>query len=209
MIFYTRQFAQADSALRQGKHISRNDYTTYEFLTQNYGELERFYASYPARLVQHPDGFFFLLPKGDLIPSKFLPKSVMHLGQFIALKCRDPEITKSDGRISLAALINDLETSVPADTLSKVYAHRQKEVLTGGRIHEEVRRALRTLDELQFIRLDSETLTPLEAIHRFAEVARHGGALDETSALALLLQRGVVTEQDEGDEEEIDDVRQD
>lgn len=202
-IVFTRQFAVVDAAFRQGRHISRHEYKDYEFISHNFDEIERFYLAYQCRIVQHPDGFFYLLPRGDLIPTRTLPAAVMHLGQFIALKCRDPDITRTDGRIDTTALINDLETTIPADTLTKVYSRKQKEVLSGERIHEEVRRALRMLADLRFVRLEGEDIVPTEAIARFMELARHGNEPSEQAAIAMQAMRGVVLEaEDPGAEDD-------
>lgn len=192
MIFYTREFAEIDTALRRGKHLSRSDYATHEYVSQHFEDMERFYASYGCRLIQHPDGFFFLLTRGGLMPVRTLPRSVMHLGMFIALKVRDPELTRSDGRMSVAGLILDLETSISVETITKVYAPKQKEVLSGARVHEEIMRVLRTLDELGFVEMMGDQLIAREAIQRFAEMARHNNAPTETAKLGLEVQRGVV-----------------
>lgn len=192
MIFTTTQFAEVDTALRRGKHISRNDIGTYEFVTQNFDDFESFYAAYGARLIQHPDGFFFLLARGALIPTRLLPQSAMHLGMFIAFKRRDPDLTRSDGRMSIAGLLQDLETSVPADTLTQVYAPKQKASLEGERIHAEVMKALKLLAELDFVEIDGDQLIAHESINRFAELAKHSNAPGETAKLALEVQRGVV-----------------
>lgn len=192
MIFTTPQFAEIDTALRRGRHISRNDIGTYEFITQNFDDFESFYSAYGVRLIQHPDGFFFLLAKGSLMPTRILPRSAMHLGMFIAFKRRDPDLTRSDGRMSIAGLIQDLETSVPADTLAQVYAPKQKASLEGERIHTEVMRALKVLAELDFIETNGDQLIAHEAINRFAELAKHSNAPTETAKLGLEVQRGVV-----------------
>lgn len=206
-MFNTPHFAQIDVALRQGKHLSRHDYVKYDFIAQHFEDLERFYVNYGCRLIQHPDGFFFLLSRGGLIPSRKLTRAVMHLGQFIALKTRDPELTRTNGRLSVEMLVRDLETSIPAETLSKVYAPKQKEVLVGARVHEEVMRSLRVLEDLGFVERIGENLVPLEAIQRFVEVARHGDAISDTARLSLELQRGVVFDDEETGEEELDDDR--
>lgn len=192
MIFTTPQFAEIDTALRRGRHISRDTIGTYEFITQNYDDFESFYSAYGVRLIQHPDGFFFLLAKGGLMPTRLLPRSAMHLGMFIAFKRRDPDLTRSDGRMSIAGLIQDLETSVPAETLVQVYAPKQKASLEGERIHTEVMRALRVLAELDFIEISGDQLIAHEAINRFAELAKHSNAPTETAKLGLEVQRGVV-----------------
>lgn len=192
MIFTTQQFAEIDMALRRGRHISRSEIGTYEFITQNFDEFESFYAAYGTRLIQHPDGFFFLLAKGSLMPTRILSRGVMHLGMFIAFKRRDPDLTRSDGRMSISGLIQDLETSVPAETLAQVYAPKQRVSLEGERIHSEVMRVLKVLAELDFIETNGDQLTANEAINRFAELAKHSNAPTETAKIGLEIQRGVV-----------------
>lgn len=192
MIFTTPQFAEIDTALRRGRHISRSEIGRYEFITQNFDDFESFYAAYGTRLIQHPDGFFFLLAKGGLMPTRILNRSAMHLGMFIAFKRRDPDLTRSDGRMSIVGLIQDLETSVPAETLTQVYAPKQKASLEGERIHAEVMRALKVLAELDFIETNGDQLISHEAINRFAELAKHSNAPTETAKLGLEVQRGVV-----------------
>ena len=191
MILYSHQFAEVDVALRRGRHLSRHDYLIYEFVSQNFDDLERFYAGYGSRLVQHPDGFFFLLGQG-LLPSRKLSRGVMHLGKFIALKARDPELTKSNGRIPVQELLHDVETSTPPETLTKVYAPKRKEVLTGAAVYDEVLKCLQTLDDLGFVSRVGEHLVPREAIHRFAELARHDNSPSDLSKMALEAKRGVV-----------------
>lgn len=192
MIFTTSQFAEIDTALRRGRHISRGDIGAYEFITQNFDDFESFYAAYGARLIQHPDGFFFLLAKGGLMPTRVLHRSAMHLGMFIAFKRRDPDLTRSDGLMSIAGLIQDLETSVPAETLTQVYAPKQKASLEGERIHAEVMRALKVLSDLDFIEINGDHLFAHDAINRFTEMAKHSNAPNDTAKIGLEIQRGVV-----------------
>lgn len=191
MIFHSRQYAEIDTALRAGKHLSRHDYLSYEFVAQNFDELERHYGSYGNRLIQHPDGFFFLAGKG-LIPTRLLERSVMHLGKFIALKTRDPELTRSNGRIGMQELLHDVEASTPPQILTKVYSRNRKEVLTGAAAYEEIARALRVLNELGFVEIIAGDVVPREAIHRFAEVARHDNTPSDLARIALEVQRGVL-----------------
>lgn len=192
MIFTTEQFAQIDTALRRGRHISSSEIGHYSFITQNFDDFDSFYAAYGARLVKHPDGFFFLLAKGSMMPTRILSPSAMHLGMFIAFKRRDPEITLTDGRMSIVGLIQDLETSVPAETLTKVYAPKQKASLEGERIHTEVMRALKLLAELDFIEISGDQLTANDAINRFAELAKHSNAPSEVAKIGLGSKLGVV-----------------
>jgi chromosome partition protein MukE len=192
MIYTTAKFAEIDIDLRRGRHISRNEISRFEFITQNFEAYESFYAAYGARLIQHPDGFFFLVAKGSLMPTRVLPRSVMHLGIFIAFKRRDPDLTRTNGTMSIAGLIQDLETSVPPETLVKVFAPKQKASLEGERVHTEIMRALKMLADLDFIEISGDRVVANEAINRFAELAKHANSLSNTTKLGLEVQRGVV-----------------
>lgn len=205
MIYLDPRFAQTDIVLRRGGHITRVDYADYQFIAENFDAFELFYQNYGCRLVQHPDGFFFLLAKGGKVPVRLLPKSAMHLGMFIALKTRDPEITRSNNRIAVDALVRELETSVPADTLQATYAPKQREASSGAKVLEEVGRCLRLLNQLGFIDLNGDTLVAREAIRRFEDLARHGNEPDEINRLALEVQRGVVFDPAEASDDEVND----
>ncbi|MBC2731172.1 chromosome partition protein MukE [Thiobacillus sp.] len=208
MNYLDRHFVDADLILRRGGHINRSNLSLYQFLIDNFDDFKTFYQGYQCELVQHSDGFFFLLSKGGLIPCRILPKTCVHLGMFIALKTRDPEITRSSGRISLFNLMQSIETSVPRETLQLVYAPKQRESTSDNRIAEEIRKALKTLADLRFIELQGDTIKPLEAINRFAELARHDNNPDEMSRLVLTEHKGVVFQAyEEESEEEVDEDR--
>ena len=206
MIYLDKHFVGADLILRRGGHINRSNLSFYQFLIDNFDELRRFYQGYQCELVQHPDGFFYLLSKGGLIPTRLLPMPCVHLGMFIAMKSRDPEITRSSGRISLENLLQSIETSVPRESLQKVYAPKQRESSADTRIAEEIQKALKMLAEMRFLEIQGDTIRPLEAIQRFAEMARHDNNPDELSRLVLSEQRGVVFQTpDESTEEELEE----
>lgn len=185
------QFPHIDLLLRRGGHINRSQLTAYDYVTHHFDQLQEYYRHYQCALTQHPDGFFYLLVKGSLLSSRLLPKSCVHLGMFIALKARDPEITQSGGRLSISQLFQDIETSVPRETLQRTYAPQRRH-MTDPSITEELHRALDLLAELRFIEATATTVRPLEAIHRFADLARHNNAPDPDAKLHLLIQRGIV-----------------
>jgi chromosome partition protein MukE len=192
MNFHDPNFARTDVLLRRGGHIGRGELVLYEFCTQHYDELKDFYTRFECQMVQHPDGFFYLLPRGNLIATRRLSKPCVHLGLFIALKARDPEITRSSGRIPVTQLLQSIETTIPREVLQKTYAPKQREAATDARITEEIQRALRVLAELGFIVLEHDTVRPLEAIARFAELARHDNAPDDGARILLETERGIV-----------------
>lgn len=206
MIYLDKHFVGADLILRRGGHINRSNLSFYQFLIDNFDELRSFYQGYQCELVQHPDGFFYLLSRGGLIPTRLLPMPCVHLGMFIAMKSRDPEITRSSGRINLENLLQSIETSVPRETLQKVYAPKQRESSADTRIAEEIQKALKMLAEMRFIEIQGDTIRPFEAIQRFAEMARHDNNPDELSRLVLSEQRGVVFQTpDQSTEEELEE----
>lgn len=206
MIYLDKHFVGADLILRRGGHINRSNLSFYQFLIDNFDELRSFYQGYQCELVQHPDGFFYLLSKSGLIPTRLLPMPCVHLGMFIAMKSRDPEITRSSGRINLENLLQSIETSVPRETLQKVYAPKQRESSADTRIAEEIQKALKMLAEMRFIEIQGDTIRPLEAIQRFAEMARHDNNPDELSRLVLSEQRGVIFQTpDQSTEEELEE----
>ena len=199
MTFFDDRFVDIDLVLRAGGHINRSNLVAFEYACQNFDALEQFYKQFGCNLRQHPDGFFCLKLQNSKIRSRLLPKSCVHLGIFIALKARDPEITRSAGRIGINQLLQDIETSVPRETLQKVYAPKRRDVSVDESISEEIHKALKTLAELRFIDLLETSIRPLEAINRFAEMARHNNVPDDDARLQMTIQRGVVFA-DEGEE---------
>jgi chromosome partition protein MukE len=194
VIFANHNFVEIDVILRRGGHVNRSDIVLYQFLCDHYEDLRSFYEKYQCSLVQHPDGFFFLLSQGDVLRSRLLPKTCMHLGMFIALKMRDPEITRSSGKMTVKQLLQAIETSVPRETLQRIYAPKQREAAQYDRIVVEIMRALRLLEDLRFLTIKDDAIRPTEAIHRFAELARHDNDPDAAAREVLFIQRGVIFE---------------
>lgn len=195
-IFHDDQFVEVDLILRRGAHINRSNLAPYEFLSQNYDELQEFYRRYGCSLLQHPDGFFFMTVRGGLLRTRLLPKSCMHLGQFIGLKARDPEITRSHGRIAISQLLKDIETLVPRETLQAVYAPGRRDVTVDECISDEIMKAIKLLGDLGFIEIADKAIRPLEAIRRFSELARHDNDPNDDGKLHMTIQRGVVFDGD-------------
>lgn len=191
-IFYDDNFIEIDLQLRRGGHINRSNLASHNFMCQNFEVIQRFYGRYGCALHQHPDGFFYMTVKGGKFQTKLLPKSCVHLGIFIVLKARDPEITRSSGRIPLNQLFQDIETSVPREILQQVYAPNRREAIVDERISDEIRKALKILADLGFIEMTETVIRPLEAINRFAELARHNNEPNEEGLLTLALERGIV-----------------
>jgi len=197
------EFVEIDLLLRRGGHINRSNMALYDYMCQHLVELKDFYNRYGCMLYQHPDGYFYMTVKGGKFQTRLLPKSCVHLGMFIALKARDPEITRASGRISVSQLLQDIETSVPRDILQQVYAPNRREAVVDECINDELKKALKTLGDLGFIELTDVSMRPLEAIGRFAELARNNNEPSDESRLNLIVSRGVVF-QEGGDESEGD-----
>ncbi len=201
MNYLDKKFVDVDLVLRRGGHINRSSPDAYEWLCNNHDDLKSFYANYGATLAQHPDGFFFLTVSGAKLRSRLLPKTCIHLGMFIALKARDPEITRSSGWMQTTQLLHDIETTVSKEVLQQVYAPGRKENVVDDRITLAIGSALKLLADLCFIEVKGDRFRPLEAIHRFAELARHDNAPDENARIRMTIERGVVFHDAAPDEE--------
>ncbi len=208
MNYLDREYADVDLILRRGGHINRSELALYDWVCRNHDDLKALYTNYGSTLTQHPDGFFFLTLSGGKLRSRLLPRTCVHLGMFIALKARDPEITRSSGWMGTTQLLHDIETSVPKGTLQEVYAPGAKENVVDDRISLAITNALKVLDELCFIELRGDRFRPLEAIGRFAEFARHDNAPDDDARIQMSIERGVVFH-DATDGEEIEDTNND
>lgn len=198
-IYQDKLFVEVDLILRRGGHINRSALSQYEYICAHFPSIERFYNNYGCSIHQHPDGFFYMVAKGSAFRTRLLPKTCVHLGTFIALKARDPEITRSSGRISTKQLQQDLLTSVPRPVLQKIYAPKRRDISADAYIGEEIAKALEMLAELKFIQFEGDAFKPLEAINRFADVPRQGAPLSEDAYFRLRIQNAVVFDGDDSD----------
>lgn len=201
-IFNNSEFVDIDLELRHGGHINRSNITAYDYMTKNFDDLQAFYSQYGCQLQQHQDGFFYMLVKGGRFKTSLLPKSCVHLGIFIALKARDPEITQSSGRIGITQLLQDIETSVPRETLQRIYAPKRRDSTVYESITDEILKALKIIAELGFVELIETYLRPLEAINRFSEVARLTSENGEENSDRLISRHGVVIDEQGAELEE-------
>jgi chromosome condensin MukBEF MukE localization factor len=205
-IFMDRTFAEIDVVLRRGGNINRLNITYFNFVAQHFEEMQAFYGKYGCTLHQHTDGCFYINGKDSLLRTRVLPQSAVHLGIFLALKCRDSEITRSSGRINIDQLYRDIETSVPRETLRRAYAPRSTDSTIDEAITDEIERALKILARLGYIEITATALRPLEAINRFADVARYENDPADDEKLRLQMQRGIIFESENGySGEEYDD----
>jgi len=205
MIFTTDKFVEVDTILRRGGHVNRSELRGYEFICENYEQLRSFYERYQCSLVQHGDGFFYLLSVGNLLPARQLSKPCMHLGMFIAMKAKDPEITRLSGRIAIKQLFQAIETTVSPEILRRIYAPKQRDASKDAKIADEITKALKTLEALNFITVKDDLIRPTEAIERFASLARHDNNPDPTTREYLIARQGVVFHEAEDESKVIED----
>ena len=193
MIFLEKPFAETDVILRRGGNINMSEIALYEFCCQEFEMLQRFYANLECNFVKHPDGFFFLVPTGDILTTKILSRACINVGQILAMLARDPEITRTSGRIEINQVLKTIDTMVPREIQKAIYSPNTRESNTDRSIGDEVRKALRQLVYLRFIRFvaGSEAIVLAESINRFTEVARYGNEIEETKKIILQSTRGV------------------
>ena len=189
-------FPEVDLALRQGRHIGRDDGTAYEFLVDAADHLEPFYRRFGCELVQRSDGYFYLLPSGDRLGRRHLSAGEMLVGQVLALMYLDPMTLQHGGVVAREALLQRLAGLVGAESLYRTLHPRRRsknfdERVAGESIRAQVNESLRRLCELGFVDLLEDTHLRLRpALLRFAEPVR--GLGDPEAALAMLVARGEV-----------------
>ncbi len=88
-----------------------------------------------------------------------------------------------------------------------MYAPRSSESLVNKRIGEEIRNGIKLFAELKFIEIRENALKPLEAIGRFAELARYDNIPDEIAKNRLELECGVALQIDDDEDFEDDKGR--
>jgi len=88
---------------------------------------------------------------------------------------------------------------VPREIQKAIYSPNSRESSTDRSIGDEVRKALRQLADLRFIRFvsGSEVIVLAESINRFAEVARYDNEIEEVKKIILQSTRGVTFTTDE------------
>lgn len=194
MIFLEKYFAETDVILRGGGNINRSEIALYEFCTQEFEMLERFYLNLECSFIKHPDGFFFLSPVGNMLPQRRLSKACINVGQILALLSRDPEITRTSGRIEVSVILKTIDTMVPREIQKAIYAPSTRESNTDKNISDEVRKALKHLAELKFIRFlpGTDVFIINESINRFAEIARYDNKIEDTKKAILESSRAIV-----------------
>ena len=201
-------FPELDVALRRGRHVDREDFAWYTLLTEALPHLETFYRRYGCELVHKTDGYFYLLPSGDLLSRRQLAPSDMLVGQALALLDLDPATIERGGRITAEDVVAQLVVVLGSDGLIRAFnpklKRRYDERIAQKNVRTQVGSAIRHLASLGFVDLaDDGNLKLRPSLLRFAEPVR--GLSAPSEALAKLVALGevaLVSDAEEAPEDE-------
>ena len=188
-------FPELDVALRRGRHIDRDDLAWYTLLTDAQDHLETFYRRYGGELVHKADGYFYLLPSGDMLSRRQLAPGDMLVGQALALLYLDPATIERGGRIAAEDVIAQLVVVLGSDGLIRAFnpklKRRYDERIAQKNVRTQVGSAIRHLASLGFVDLAEDGGLKLRPpLLRFAEPVR--GMSAPAEALAKLVALGEV-----------------
>ena len=188
-------FPELDVALRRGRHIDRDDFAWYTLLTDAQDHLETFYRRYGGELVHKADGYFYLLPSGDMLSRRQLAPSDMLVGQALALLYLDPATVERGGRIGAQDVVAQLVVVLGSDGLIRAFnpklKRRYDERIAQKNVRTLVGSAIRHLAGLGFVDLAEDGNLKLRpSLLRFAEPVR--GMSAPAEALAKLVALGEV-----------------
>jgi chromosome partition protein MukE len=196
-------FPEVDLALREGRHIDRDDGDRFTFLCDAQKFLEDFYRRYGCMLVRVTDGYFYLLPSNDQFGRRQLTGAEMVSGQALALMYLDPASIEAAGVVSRQQVIELLSGLLGRERLIQILDFRRKrrdEKVEQDVIRKGIDAALRTLTTLGFIaKVDEDRFRLRAPLTRFIEPVR--GLGDPREALARLVARGEAAVAQEEDEE--------
>jgi len=206
-------FPDVDLLLRRGRHVGRDDGSSYDYLVEAQALLEPFYRRYGCELVQRSDGYFYLLPSGDRLGRRHLSAGEMLVGQTLALLYLDPATLQHRGVVTRELLLQRLSGLLGTDVLVRTLNPRKRkfdERVAGETVRSQVSEALRRLQDLGFVDLPDEVHLRLRpALMRFAEPVR--ALQNQQEAMQRLIASGEVllgeTTGDDvlpGEDEEVD-----
>ncbi|MES2641358.1 MAG: chromosome partition protein MukE [Myxococcota bacterium] len=198
-----RLFPSVDVRLREGCHLCTDDREAFAFVTSAYPFLERLYDRYGYDLVRAEAGYVYLKPNAAVRQSK-LSAACMLVGQALAALLLDPAIFALDRRVYRTRLIDTLQQVVGEERLLKtlkVAKRNRNAAVEAQNLRREVDAALRTLEQLGFVRLLDEAIELRQPLYRFVEAVK--GAGDERAALGELI-AGEAGAPD-GDEPDVDE----
>lgn len=197
-------FPSLDQRLRKGFHVDSDDIAEYELLEIAAEWLEAFYVGYQCRLVHGPEGYWYLLPEGDLLGHRRLNLAEMLVGQVLALMRMDPAWLSDTGWIPRTKVLETLENLLGRERLATALAPRRSgrdRHADERKIREAVDKAIKGLEALGFLRLRAETgeLLPRRSLMRFVGPVRDSA--DPAIALRQLVRDGEVELRGPGEEE--------
>lgn len=182
-----RLFPMVDVRLREGCHLCVEDREAFAFITDAFPFLERLYDRYGYDLVRAEAGYVFLKPITTVRQSR-LSAAGMLVGQALAVLLLDPAIFALDRRVPRARLLETLQQLVGEDRLLhtlRLVRQKRNSAVEGQNLRKAVDAALRTLEQLGFVRLADEVIELRPPLYRFVEAVK--GATDERVALGELL----------------------
>jgi chromosome partition protein MukE len=196
-------FPELDVALRRGRHVDRDDLAWYTLLTEAQDHLETFYRRFGGELVHKADGYFYLLPSGDMLARRQLAPGDMLVGQALALLYLDAATIERGGRIAAQDVVAKLVVVLGSDGLIRAFnpklKRRYDERIAQKNVRTQVGSAIRHLASLGFVDLaDDGNLKLRPPLLRFAEPVRGMAAPAEALAkLAALGEVALVTDTEE------------
>ncbi len=192
-------FPELDLALRRGRHVDRDDIAWYALLGDAQDHLEAFYRRYGCELIHKADGYYYLLPTGDLLSRRQLATGDMLVGQALALLYLHPSTVERAGLHTTEDVVAQLAAVMGSDALIRAFnpkRRRYDERVAQKTVRSRVGEAVRRLAGLGFVELvETDQLRLRPALLRFAEPVR--GLSEPSEALAQLVARGEIALEDD------------
>lgn len=189
-------FPALDSALRAGRHISREVVDWYTLLLDFQETLTHFYGRYQVELIQAPEGFFYLRPRvTTLIARSLLSEWEMLVGKVLCYLYLSPERVNQQGLFSQQDLYQTLFSLLDQQKLLKWVNPRA----TGSdrdrhKVIEKVKSALNRLRRLGVVVMapESQSFRITEVVFRFAADVRSGEDLQIAQQRLIRLGEAVI-----------------
>lgn len=186
-VIVDRLFPSVDVRLREGCHLCTDDREAFAFVTDAYRFLEPLYDRYGYDLVRVDAGYIFLKPHSSVRQAKLSP-ACMLVGHALGALILDPAIFALDMRVSRARLVDTLQQVVGEERLLrtlKLVRKARNATIEAANLRRVVDGALKTLEQLGFVRLHEEAIELRTPLFRFVEAVK--GAGDERAAMDDLL----------------------
>ena len=197
-------FPKADTALRRGRHVDRDEAELYHFLSDAQALLEPYYRRFGFELVHLEEGYFYLLPTSPQVSRRRLTPGAMLAGQALALLYLDPTLVEQAGVVPKSRVLEILGHLVGEETLLRALnprRRRQTDTVQHETIRRELEKGLRILEEMGFLeRLDDEALRLRLPVLRFADPVRT--LAEPAQALREMISRGEIELSDEEEDED-------